>query len=302
VSGQSTGWVLRHGPAPKMLDREGKAYGVRARGLRAVLVTIADAANRDGEHAHPGIQAMIEGSLYSRRQVLALIADLEAEGWIEITEPGGGRGHATVYRVCVERVRSPHGSEDPNGAVGDAKGCDPETETVRSVESAPLLSNGNNGKDDEGDAFPAVVLEGGHLDAARSLCQIFGAQLVERGYTAQPTSRRWILDMEALLRIDGRTVEQIEVMLRWLHAGKHEVASFWRTNVRSPAKLREKWQVILEQFNRSKGTRGGAQSPPSTEVAQVLAQHRNGNGRDANHPTVSSALSVASTGMEEDLR
>lgn len=73
--------------------------------MRAVLLTIADAANRDGEEAHPGLNAIIEGSLYKRSRVLAVVRQLEQEGWIEVVEaPAPGR--ATNFRVCMDRVQN----------------------------------------------------------------------------------------------------------------------------------------------------------------------------------------------------
>lgn len=99
MSGQATGWVLRHGPHPDHVDRTGRPYGARARGLRMVLHAVADAANADGYNAHPGIEAVQRGALYGRRQTIDLLAELVAEGWLEVTEAGGGRGWATVYRL-----------------------------------------------------------------------------------------------------------------------------------------------------------------------------------------------------------
>ncbi len=93
MSGQATGWVLRHGP--------------KDRAMRAVLVTIADAANRDGEHATPGIAAMCEGSLYGKSHVSRIAKRLLDEGWVEIEEQGNGRGKATVYRVVMGRETPP---------------------------------------------------------------------------------------------------------------------------------------------------------------------------------------------------
>lgn len=103
MSGQCTGWVLRHGPRPEDTDREGKPYGLaRARAMRAVLVPVADAANRDGTHAHPGIEAVIEASLYSRRQVYRVLDDLMAEGWLRV-EQLHSPGRATEYTVDMGR-------------------------------------------------------------------------------------------------------------------------------------------------------------------------------------------------------
>lgn len=104
MSGRATGWVLAHGPAPTDVDRDGLVYGLaRARAMRAVLLTIADAANADGEHAHPGREAMVSGSLYSLATVARILVDLRTEGWIEVEEEGGGRGRAAVYRVVMAK-------------------------------------------------------------------------------------------------------------------------------------------------------------------------------------------------------
>ena len=71
--------------------------------MRAVLITIADAANRDGDHARPGVSAMVEGSLYGKSHVSRVLRSLVAEGWLEVTEQGNGRGLATTYRVVMDR-------------------------------------------------------------------------------------------------------------------------------------------------------------------------------------------------------
>lgn len=147
MSGQCSGWVLRDGPRPADVDRAGKRYGTRARGLRLVLLTIADAANRDGEHAHPGNAAIEEGSLYGRSQALALVAELIAEGWLEVTEQGNGRGKATVYRVVMDRretVRPSDGSPEGNRPICEPKPSDLEAETVRSDDGAPISPTGLN--------------------------------------------------------------------------------------------------------------------------------------------------------------
>lgn len=126
MSGLVTGWVLKHGPHPKHVDRNGKPYGQRARGYRAVLIPIADAANADGTHAHPGTNNVAEGALYSRRQTMTIISELVAEGWLKVEEEGGGRGRATQFAVLMERVQPPRSddgervqSEPVKGAVSE---------------------------------------------------------------------------------------------------------------------------------------------------------------------------------------
>lgn len=165
MSGQATGWVLRHGPHPEHTDRHGRPYGARARGLRMVLHTVADAANADGANAHPGIEGVQRGSLYGRRQAIDLLAELVAEGWLEVTTEGGGRGWATVYRLPMV----PRG----NGAVAattvqpaSVKGAAVESETVQSAPErvqpgvhpngvATSPTNGTNQRAAEGRALAA---------------------------------------------------------------------------------------------------------------------------------------------------
>jgi hypothetical protein len=133
--------------------------------MRAVLLTIADAANRDGEHAHPGIQAIVDGSLYGRAHVFRTLRKLEDEGWIEVEEEGGGRGRAAVYRVRMARAEPSHQETVsqretvPSRDRLAAEKVSSEAETVSSSDPAPLYatvsSNGSTSASD--DAAPAIA-------------------------------------------------------------------------------------------------------------------------------------------------
>jgi hypothetical protein len=130
MSGQATGWVLKHGP--------------RDRAMRAVLVTIADAANAAGEHAHPGMEAMVEGSLYSRRSINAIIPKLIEGKWIRVEEVGGGRGKATVFTVLMDRENRqplPVLERETRQKQGNPPVVE-ERETRQNTDIAPLLLNG----------------------------------------------------------------------------------------------------------------------------------------------------------------
>lgn len=122
------------------LDRTGKKYGPRARAMRAVLHSIANAANAEGENAHPGLPAMIDESLYAKASVMRTIDELVAEHWLEVTEVGRGRGHATVYRILMDRekVSLRDLSSDGKGLIRDKKRSHSEAEKVSSSDSAPL--------------------------------------------------------------------------------------------------------------------------------------------------------------------
>ena len=107
MSGQATGWVGRHGP--------------RDRAQRLVLLAIADAANRDGEEAHPGMAAIVEFSLYSEGHCRRIIHELVDQGWLEQT---GDPGPGVAAEFCIPGVNAAHHarSEDENTAHPDARG------------------------------------------------------------------------------------------------------------------------------------------------------------------------------------
>lgn len=162
MSGQCSGWVWRNGPKPDDKDSNGERYGLeRARAMRAVLGVIADASNRDGEHARPGLQAMVEGSLYTRSHVVKMVGFLIEDGWVEVEEVGHGRGHATVYRVLMlaEHERSSRRTDSQGEKVLQLSTKGPLVEEERSSGSDKRSSgtpsdqqvrapNGkNNGKD-----------------------------------------------------------------------------------------------------------------------------------------------------------
>lgn len=65
--------------------------------------------------------------------------------------------------------------------------------------------------------------------------------------------RKWALHIERMQRIDGLSTEQIRDTLVWaMHDG------FWRTNIRSTGKFREKFQTLYLQSRRKGGGKKNA--------------------------------------------
>lgn len=56
---------------------------------------------------------------------------------------------------------------------------------------------------------------------------------------------RWAREVERLLRVDGRSPPEVERVIRWCQAD-----AFWRANILSPAKLRQKWDTLWLQMQR----------------------------------------------------
>src|SRR5690606_18052232 len=61
--------------------------------------------------------------------------------------------------------------------------------------------------------------------------------------TKTPNIAAWANDIR-LMRADGRTPEQIAALFRFANTD-----DFWRTNILSPGKLRQKWGVLAARYN-----------------------------------------------------
>jgi hypothetical protein len=131
---------------------------------------------------------------------------------------------------------------------------------------------------------PQVVQESPHLEPAVRLCELMARQLEDRGYCGSAGKchqKRWVLDMEKLLRIDGREPEQVARVLAWLDRGADDVALFWQTNVLSPAKLRLQWDRMSHQYRNLRrkqmgGKRSGLAAAAGVEdhLRRTLAEGR----------------------------
>lgn len=257
MSGQTTGWVLRNGP--------------RDRAMRAVLITIADAANRDGEHAHPGMDAMVEGSLYSEGHVRRTIAKLMEDTWVEQTEqPGPGK--AAEYRVLMEaRDNAAHSARrsdvPPEGNAAHtpreqrANSAHPD---ARRPEVEAIGSNYVNGNANGVAAGATTVSE------AAALCTLL-ADRVEQHRGARPKiTAQWAKDMDLLVR-RGPTEWDKPVELAPAYVAKmingifdvlaeHDAKGFcWADQVRSPGALRRHWDACQLA---GKTKRNGASAKP----------------------------------------
>ena len=65
-----------------------------------------------------------------------------------------------------------------------------------------------------------------------------------------PERKKWALHIERMQRIDGLSMEQIRDTLVWTMQD-----GFWRTNIRSTGKFREKFQTLYLQSRRNGGSR-----------------------------------------------
>lgn len=260
-------WVYEHSPATG--------------NDRLVLLAIADEADDDGTNAYPSVDRIAHKARLNKRTTMRCLERLEADGGLIVHRPEKrGRGHFNTYMVVMvdrsvkgDRVApipegqtsAQNGATDPEEKArkGDTKarkgapqGCtrptDPQTHRPEGA-NAPDSSTQSRVAP-AGSTPPEPSSE--TVEAER-LCHLFADLLGARnGCTRPSVTKAWVVDMERLLRIDGRTSEAVERTLRWLDAAADDVAAFWRPNVRSPDKLRAKWDQMLEQYETRRKLNG----------------------------------------------
>ena len=202
-------------------------------------------------------------------------------------------GLATVYRLLppprLPGTPARDATPDDGTPAPDAEGGlhdVPAPPARRAAEQEPVDENQSTRP---GEArLPAVVEASPHLADARRLCRLLADSLEARGEVGagrKAETRVWLVAMDALLRIDGRDAEHVERVIRWLDEGRSDVAGFWRSNIRSPDKLRARWAQMEEQVQRRRAGGGGSRSEVlvapgagrlADAVRRVAAQAPNG--------------------------
>lgn len=82
-----------------------------------------------------------------------------------------------------------------------------------------------------------------------------GRQIFEMILTLNPTHKKpnldaWASEVRKIREIDKRPAEEILELFRWANAD-----NFWKTNILSPAKLREKWDILTVKRKERPGTK-----------------------------------------------
>jgi hypothetical protein len=72
---------------------------------RFTALALADHASHDGENVYPSVNQLALKTGHSERAVQYHLRRMEARGWLEVVEHGGGRGKRTKYRIPIEKLK-----------------------------------------------------------------------------------------------------------------------------------------------------------------------------------------------------
>lgn len=108
-------------------------------------------------------------------------------------------------------------------------------------------------------------------EAALQLAFLLRETILQNNPRAKMGDRQvlqWAVEADRMIRLDGRTAEEISEMIRW-----SQQDPFWSTNIISMGKLREKFdQLTLKRKREQEVKTGGGQ--PASQTAQEAEQKR----------------------------
>jgi len=215
---------------------------------KLVLVCLADHAGHDGV-AWPGTSRIGDMTGLSSRTIRRWLDEFEEQGLISRVRRRRKNGTLGTYEYqLLQRTSASSGHNRPVDTGDTDQGTQMTARPAdMDVRAEPPVTEP-----------PVEPVSCRALPDATRLSDLFADLLAERGAKRPNVTKAWVDEMDRMLRIDGRQPCDVEKVLKWLAHGNDSVAQFWRPNVRSPQKLRERWDQMREQYVSRKKTGVGS--------------------------------------------
>jgi Helix-turn-helix domain len=196
-------------------------------------------ADRDGSCFPSRKRLANDLRMESTKPVDKALKELQSIGAITIEHRYTEQGdlQSNLYTV----LSMPLGSDEklPTSILFGPHGRDRKEATVATENSQIMRANLKESQENEKPLYPAAV---------ETLCYLLAGLMEQNGVKKVTISGKWLADMDKLMRIDERTVEQIENAIRWSQSD-----SFWSANIHSPAALRKQYEKMRLQAIRQRG-------------------------------------------------
>jgi len=213
-----------------VLDADVSSAAIR---LYAVLRRYAD---RDGM-CFPSRQTLASRMRCSDRTVDSAIKELLKLGALEkerrYKDDGGYTSN--IYTVCSvpPSAKVSHGRENTNRPPSEENVPTPpeENDTL----TIAILNESQN--EQESANYNNV--------ATNEICNLLVDCIERNGFKRPTVTKEWLKVIDRMIRIDGRTSEQIQGAILWATQD-----DFWSMNIRSPQKLREHFDRLRQEAQR----------------------------------------------------
>jgi hypothetical protein len=215
-----------------------------------VYLTLARRADRSG-WCYPSIGTIQANSGLARQTVCDAIKDLAGLGLVAVSAGPGGRGshgYTLPAMVTGSKTRPVTGPETGPPPVQKLDSTGPEIELPPVQKLDPNNTHRTKPKNNTQSSCRTLRFDAADLATANWMFGLI--QKLDPGHK-KPNLEAWASEIRLTRERDGRTDQEIRDVFGWANTD-----SFWRTNILSPSKLREKFtQLRLKKESESNGNR-----------------------------------------------
>ncbi|PUB87046.1 MAG: hypothetical protein DBP02_02030 [gamma proteobacterium symbiont of Ctena orbiculata] len=265
----SVGWIV----SLEAVTWAYKQQGLKS-GAKFLLVTLGNYADENSE-CYPGIKTLAKDTAMSPRSVIRAINELSESGHIQtIIRPGEGGGRkSNIYRLACSKLTEKAkcqsdtlGGQSANLSGGQCDNLSRQSANL-SRQSAKLSPKPSEEPKEEPkdknicsrQKKPTTAKQKPANPEDLELAMwIWG--LIDGLAPGQkkPNFNTWADDIRKMREIDKRTHDDIKAVFEWAHND-----SFWKTNIRSPSKLREKFDGLNTKRLNARQRNGHGKSTES---------------------------------------
>ncbi len=221
----------------------------------AVYARLASRADFDTGEAWPSMKLLAEEAGMSESVARRAVDELVQAGAVNVEprhDPETGRQTSNLFTVMQVQANEPQPTDnnEREGVKNDPPLDSDRGEGLDSDRGEGVKNDRrtNTHKELEKEITIRACLNSEALEEIsepRRLCEHLAQRIVENGSKRPAITTAWLKDMDRLLRLDGRTPDQVERAIDWCQAD-----AFWRANILSPRKLREKFETLRLQAKR----------------------------------------------------
>jgi hypothetical protein len=201
----------------------------------------------------PGVESIAEILGVHPKSVRRSLASLETHGFISRERRVDGKGMtiSTRYTLLEPTPRACLDKKSGGGQTGGTKSAGQGGQKVLLPPGQKVQGNKTYKEQDPinktGTRRPRVA-EPEDLDLARWMFSL-NEQLLPG--SKEPKFEDWANDIRLMRERDQRTPEAIRELYQWAHDD-----GFWKSNIRCPEKLREKWETLAIQKGSNRNGNG----------------------------------------------
>ena len=211
----------------------------------------------NGKTAWPGTKRIMQELGIGKELLFKLIKEAQEKGLIKVEKVRNNKGQFTnnQYSLVIEPTKA------------QLKPCpdSPDTATPDTAPPYPARPDTNSNID------PTVTdtnSNNNYSSLQYKLAELLKQKILENHPTAKVPQdlARWAAEIERTIRIDKRDPSELAKVITWCQSD-----TFWRANILSAKKLREKYDTLYLQMERGENNRKPWSNPRPTQREDEFA-------------------------------